>query len=102
MMLHLARGFSKYGMKTDLILSSMEGKYINLIPKDVRVINLNSRMFFSDIPKLIKYFKHENCKLILSTWRTNIASLVLKAIHGSNINVIIRQPKYFLSTISSI
>ncbi|MFB2879957.1 glycosyltransferase [Floridanema aerugineum] len=67
-MLHLATGTAKRGIKTDLILAQAEGEYLEKIPPEVRLINLNSRspVIFWKTLNLRRYLQLEQPTFLLS------------------------------------
>ncbi|HEY9852752.1 MAG TPA: glycosyltransferase [Leptolyngbyaceae cyanobacterium] len=67
-MLHLARGFTERGIKTDLVLAKAEGAYLSNIPDEVRVIDLNSKspVILYKTLNLIRYLQQEQPKFLLS------------------------------------
>ncbi|MCY7272698.1 MAG: glycosyltransferase, partial [Phormidesmis sp. CAN_BIN44] len=42
-MLHLAQGFADRGLKTDLVLAEAEGDYLNQVPANIRIVDLQSK-----------------------------------------------------------
>ena len=89
-MLHLAAGIAKRGIKTDLILAQAEGEYLEKVPPEVRLINLNSRppVIFWKTLALRHYLQQEQPTFLLSaldilsgaTWAKNLAGVSTKVI----------------------
>lgn len=89
-MLHLASGMAKRGIKTDLILAKAEGEYLEKVPSEVRLINLNSRIpvIFWKTLALRRYLQQEQPTYLLSaldilsaaTWAKNLAGVPTKVI----------------------
>jgi glycosyltransferase involved in cell wall biosynthesis len=89
-MLHLAAGMAKRGIKTDLILAKAEGEYLEKVPPEVRLINLNSRspVIFWKTLNLRRYLQQEQPTFLLSaldilsaaTWAKRLAGTPTKVI----------------------
>jgi glycosyltransferase involved in cell wall biosynthesis len=65
-MLNLARGFIKQGLKVDLVLARAKGVYMQQVPSGIRVINLEAEWMPSSLPKLIQYLQKEHPKNLLA------------------------------------
>lgn len=89
-MLHLAAGMAKRGIKTDLILANAEGEYLEKVPPEVRLINLNSRtpVILWKTLALRHYLQQEQPTYLLSaldilsaaTWAKKLADVPTKII----------------------
>jgi glycosyltransferase involved in cell wall biosynthesis len=89
-MLHLASGMAKRGIKTDLILANAEGEYLQKVPPEVRLINLNSRppVILWKTLALRRYLQQEKPTYLLSaldilsaaTWAKKLADVPTKVI----------------------
>lgn len=89
-MLHLAAGMAKRGIKTDLILANAEGEYLEKVPPEVRLINLNSRtpVILWKTLALRRYLQQEKPTYLLSaldilsaaTWAKKLAGVPTKVI----------------------
>lgn len=89
-MLHLASGIAKRGIKTDLVLAKAEGEYLEKVPPEVRLINLNSRspVIFWKTLNLRHYLQQERPTFLLSaldilsaaTWAKRLAGTPTKVI----------------------
>ena len=53
MMLDIATGLSQRDFDVDFVLVRAEGPYVELIPKEVRLIDLNSKRSIMSLAKLI-------------------------------------------------
>lgn len=89
-MLHLAAGIAKRGIKTDLVLAKAEGEYLQKVPPEVRLINLNSHspIIFWKILHLRRYLQQEQPTFLISTldilsaatWAKKLAGVPTKVI----------------------
>ncbi|OKH32833.1 glycosyl transferase [[Phormidium ambiguum] IAM M-71] len=89
-MLHLAAGMAKRGIKTDLILANAKGEYLEKVPPEVRLINLNSRppVILWKTLALRRYLQQEKPTYLLSaldilsaaTWAKKLADVPTKVI----------------------
>lgn len=92
-MLNLACGIAKQGVKVDLLLTKAEGEYLNRVPDEIRLIDFNAANFGKDrifnlptgfastgsLPKLISYLKQEQpVALISATHYPNEIAVVAK------------------------
>lgn len=66
-LVHLARGFTEQGLKTDLVLCNAGGPHMWQVSSRVRVIDLNSRRIVEAFPKLVQYLRQEAPSVMLST-----------------------------------
>ncbi len=91
-MLTIAAGMAKRAVPVDLILVKAEGEYLDQVPPDVRVIDLNSRRTATSLPKLIRYLRRERPVALLSTLdETNAAALVAKFAFRGRLRLVVRQ-----------
>jgi glycosyltransferase involved in cell wall biosynthesis len=65
-MLNLADNFIENGYSVDLVLSTVEGQYLNQIPEGVNLINLESPRTRQSIPKLATYLKRESPEALIA------------------------------------
>jgi len=70
-MLNLASGMVNLGYKVDLVLVQVEGPFVDKIPNEVRVIELNKKhrstlRTILSLPSFIRYLKQEQPKALLS------------------------------------
>ncbi|AFY32695.1 glycosyltransferase [Calothrix sp. PCC 7507] len=89
-MLNLAEGFAKRGLKVDLILVQAMGDYLSQIPPNVRVIKLGSGRLVASLPALVNYLKKQRPTTLLSALEdTNIIAILGKQIAGVSTQVIV-------------
>lgn len=79
-MLNLAQGFAKQGLKVDMVLCKAEGTYLAQVPEEVRIVDLNTSQFdkgrtfklstslqsTTSLPKLVLYLRQEEPTALLS------------------------------------
>lgn len=89
-MLQLAQGLAKRGLKIDLVLAKAEGAYLSKVPSDVRVINLQSRfpvVLFKTLG-LLGYLRREEPALLLSALDIVSAATLAKRLTGASTRVV--------------
>ena len=89
-MLNLARGFLKSGLKVDLVLVRAEGVYLAEVPDAARVINLEaSRVLFS-LLGFVRYLRSERPMTILSAMdHANVVALLATKLAGVPVRTIV-------------
>jgi glycosyltransferase involved in cell wall biosynthesis len=86
------------GYAVDLVLANLEGALRDVIPKGVRVVNLNSPRMMRAIPKLIRYLRGAHPRALYSTiTHANIAATCAARIAGIRTPVVVRQSNTPLS-----
>lgn len=65
-MVNLARGFAKRGLKVDLVLANAEGPYLSQVPSDVRIVDLGSSRVLASFPRLVRYLRREKPGVLFS------------------------------------
>ena len=58
-MLGLAMGLADRGIQVDLVLVKAEGEYLPQVPKEVRLVDLNSHRTAYSLLKLVRYLRRE-------------------------------------------
>ncbi len=95
-MLDIARGLTQRGLSVDLVLVRSEGHYLELVPKEVNLIDLHSKGTATALPRLIRYLRQERPDTLLSTLSpTNIMALLAGKLFFKHIRVIVRQANTF-------
>lgn len=91
-MLNLASGLVSKNYSIDLVVVKLEGQYINQIPQNIKVINLNSKRAITSIIPLIKYIKKNEPNVIVSAMgHINIVAIIAKLFMSNKIKVIITE-----------
>ena len=95
-MLVLASEFAERGVGVDLVLVKAEGEYLDMVPRGVRVVDLDSRRTLTAVPKFLRYVRRERPVALMSTLTTSdAASLIAKLIHGRRLRITVRQANTF-------
>jgi glycosyltransferase involved in cell wall biosynthesis len=92
-MLHLAGGLADRGIKTDLVLAEAEGDYLDQIPSNVRVVDLQSKfpVVLSKTFALQRYLQREQPQVLFSAldivssslwakWRSGVPTRVVMCV----------------------
>lgn len=89
-MLHLASGLAERGLKTDLVLAEAEGDYLDQVPSNVRVIDLQSKfpVVLSKTLALSRYLQREQPQVLFSALDIVSASLWAKWRSGVSTRVV--------------
>lgn len=91
-MLTLAQGFAERGFAVDLVLAKAEGHYLSQVPREVRVVDLNSRRVLASLPKLMRYLRQVRPKALFSSLsHANVIALWAKRLSGIPTRVIVRE-----------
>lgn len=78
-MLNLAQGFINKGLDVDLVLVRKIGPYLEQIPPQVRVVDLQGVSLLRSIPALSNYLKKERPQILFSALEdTNIVAILAK------------------------
>lgn len=89
-MLNLARGFAENGHVVDLVLAKAEGPYLNEVPKDIRIVDLNASRVLKSFPGLIRYLRKERPLILLSALvHANIIALWAQKISRVSTRVVV-------------
>lgn len=91
-MLSLAKGFTDKGYYVHLVLAEAKGPYLDQVPPDVKIVNLNaSRVLFS-LPALIRYMSNYQPDYCLSALtHANIAAVWAAALAGAKTRVVVSE-----------
>jgi glycosyltransferase involved in cell wall biosynthesis len=89
-LLRLAQGFVKYGLKVDLVLVNDKGPAATQIPSQANVINLSSSRALASLPALVSYLRQEQPNAFLSAKdHINVISLWANRLAGVSTSMII-------------
>jgi glycosyltransferase involved in cell wall biosynthesis len=92
MMVNLIKGFVDLGLSVDLVLNKADGPYLNLVPPQVRIIDLKAPRMIQGLPKLVGYLKREKPDAMLTTLHYNIEIAILaKHLAGANTRLVVRE-----------
>ncbi len=76
-MLELARGLSQRGLVVDLVLVKATGPYLELVPPDIRIIDLDSGKAVVCFPRFVRYLRRWQPAVVISSMPTqNIIAII--------------------------
>lgn len=82
-MLTLTEGFADAGHQVDLVLAKCAGPYMDSIPSNVRLVDLQAKGTFSALPALIRYLRRERPRgMVAALTRANIVAAIAKRFTG--------------------
>ncbi len=89
-MVNLARGFSEQGVSVDLVLIKAEGVYLDQVPSNVRIVDLDRSRVLSSLFSLVRYLQHERPQVLLSTLpEPGIAAVWTRFLAGVSTRVVV-------------
>lgn len=94
--INLLKGMVAHNLPVDLVLANAEGAYLDLIPKQVRVINLAAGRVIKAIAPLGKYLRTTRPQVLISHLNyANVIALAAKKIAFTNTPLIIVEHNTF-------
>ena len=98
-MVDIGRSLARRGVAVDLVVIRAEGPYLEILPKEVRLVDLNSTRMVTCLFKLLRYLRRDRPKALLVTMETAVLlALVAKVTLARNVCVIVRQANTFSLT----
>ena len=95
-MLDIGRLLARQGVAVDLVVIRAEGPYIEIVPPEVRLVELGSRRAATSLVKLLRYLRRERPKVLLATMETPIlVALTAKITFARSVRVVVRQANTF-------
>lgn len=95
-MLDIARGLSQHGLAVDLILVRATGPYLEFVPPDVRLVDLNSRRAILCLPAFVRYLRRERPDMLISTSpEINVIAILTRRLFVRNMAVAARRASTF-------
>lgn len=92
MMVNLMQGFVDLGLPVDLVLNKADGPYLDLVPPQVRTIDLNAPRMLQGLPKLAGYLKREKPAAMLTTLHYNIEIAIwARRLAGVDTRLVVRE-----------
>lgn len=89
--LEIAGELARRGLSVDLVLARAEGPYMELLPDDVRLIDLDSHRTAASLPKLVGYIRRERPIALLSTLaHANVIAVAAKLMLRGRLRVVTR------------
>ena len=94
--LNIACELANRSIPVHLVLVKAEGHYLDLVPKGVRLIDLNSHRTATSLLKLLRYLRGERPAALLSTLaHANVVALLAKLLIGGRLRVVARMENTF-------
>lgn len=91
-MYYLACEFVKRQMSVDMVLVKAEGRFLEELPSEVRVIDLASSGVLNSFPRLVRYLLKERPRSLLATQiHSNIIALLAKRLSGVSTKLVVRE-----------
>ncbi len=95
-MFDVARGLVQRGLSVDLVLVRARGRYLGLLPDDIRLIDLHSRRARLSFPALYRYLRRCRPNVLISTLQdANVMALIAKILFGRRLLAVVRQANTF-------
>lgn len=89
-MINLGKGFVERNLNVELILVKPEGPYLSQIDPRIKVVSLNESRLISSLPRLAKYLKQNQPKILLSALEdTNFVAIVARKLAGVSTKVVV-------------
>lgn len=81
--LNLAQGFVRKGLKVDFVLGKAEGPFLNQVPKEARLVDLKASRVLTSLPGLVRFLRDERPRALISASdHANIVALWAKYLAG--------------------
>ena len=95
-MLDIGRSLVRRGVTVDLVVIRAEGPYLEIVPREVRLVELGSRRAATSLVKLMRYVKRERPRALLATMETPIlVALIAGLTFARSVRVVVRQANTF-------
>jgi glycosyltransferase involved in cell wall biosynthesis len=87
---NMLQGLSKKDFILDLVLAKLEGPYLDMVPKEVNIIDLGTDRAMKSIFPLVSYLrKNRPWALIANMGHVNIAAVIAKELSGISTRLIL-------------
>jgi len=91
-LVNLAQGFAKRGLRVDMVLAKAKGPYLSQVPLEVQVVDLGARRVLYSLPSLVRYLRQERPQAMLSTLNhANIMALWAKKLAHVPTRLVVRE-----------
>ena len=91
-MLDIGRLLACRGVAVDLVVIRAEGPYLEILPEDVRLVDLKSRRVITCLVKLLRYLRRERPRTLFATMETAVlVALIAKVSFARSVRVVVRQ-----------
>lgn len=87
-MLNLAIGMAEQGVDVDLVLAAATGPYLKMVPREVRVVDLQAGRVLASLPALVRYLRVERpVGLVSALDHANVVALWARRLAGVSTRV---------------
>lgn len=91
-MLKLAIALADSGVSLDLVLAKAEGPYLENIPADLSVVDLNASRMIASLPRLVAYLRRARPAVLLSSLDyANIVAAWARAVSGTKPGLVLNE-----------
>ena len=91
-MVDIGRGLARRGVSVDLVVIRAEGPYLDMVPEEVRLVDLKSRRVVTCLVKLVRYLRRERPRTLLATLETAVlVALMAKVSLARSVRLVVRQ-----------
>ena len=95
-MLDIAIGIAERGLAVDLILVRAEGPYLELLPPEVRLVDLAAQRALTSVPRLVRYLRRQRPSVLIATLpETSVIAMVAMKLVGVPVPLIVRRASNF-------
>jgi glycosyltransferase involved in cell wall biosynthesis len=91
-MLRLMDGFLKAGIKVDAVVVTAHGPFLNMIPSEVNLVDLDAKRAITSIPALIQYLRKNQPDAVLSgLTHINIVAIISRFFSGTSPRLVVSE-----------
>jgi len=91
-MVNLACGFVRHGLRVDMVLGQAEGPHLKDVPSTARVVDLKAKRVLCSLPRLVRYLKRERPDAVLSAMsHANIVVLQARSLARVKTRVVVSE-----------
>ena len=95
-MVDIARGLAERGLSVDLVAIQAEGPFLDLVPPDVRLVNLGTGRAHKSLPALIGYLRRRcPCVLMATLPQASVVAGIAVALRDRSIPLVLRRASHF-------
>ena len=95
-MLDIGRLLARRGLAVDLVVIRAEGPYLEIVPPEVRLVDLKSRRAATCLVKLVRYLRRERPKgAARDHGDFQLVALIAKTTFARSVRVVVRQANTF-------
>jgi glycosyltransferase involved in cell wall biosynthesis len=94
-MVMLANAFSRRGLAVDLVLCRAQGPYLEDVPANVRIIDLQAPRIARALPGFVRYLRRERPASVLSfLTAANCLALLARKMAGTDTRIVVSERSY--------